>query len=118
MNDNLTPGKIIKGTVSGIETYGIFVNFENNYSGMIHISEISEKFVKDINEYAKIGETIPCKILYVDHKNKKMKLSIKNMDFALRKENHGKENFKSLKKMLPIWITEKIQELEQEKNDM
>ncbi len=114
MNDDLTPGKIIKGTVSGMETYGIFVNFENTYSGMIHISEVSDKFVKDLNEYAKIGEVIPCKILNVDHKNKKLKLSIKNMDFTLRKENKLHQNFESLKKMLPIWINEKLQELKKD----
>lgn len=117
MKEEIIPGKIIKGTVSGIETYGIFVNFSNNYSGMIHISEVSDKFVKDLNEYAKIGEEIPCKILNVDHKNKKLKLSIKNMDFALKKEKKLQENFESLKKMLPIWMKEKMQELKQEKND-
>ena len=117
MNNNLSPGKIIKGTVSGMESYGIFVNFDNDYSGMIHISEVSDKYVKDLNEYAKVGETIPCKIINVDHKNKKLKLSIKNLDYALRKEKKIHENFISLKKMLPIWIDEKILELKQDKND-
>lgn len=117
MNEDLSPGKIIKGTVSGIKSYGIFVNFDNNYSGMIHISEVSDKFVKDLNEYAKVGETIPCKIINVDHKNKKLKLSIKNLDYALSKERKVQENFATLKSMLPIWMDEKLQELKHEKND-
>lgn len=39
-------GEIIKGTVTGIEKYGIFVNLDNYYTGLIHISEISNFFVK------------------------------------------------------------------------
>lgn len=111
MNGTLKKGDIIKGKVSGIESYGIFVHCENGYSGMIHISEVSDRFVKDINDFAKINETIPCKILDVNHKTKKIKLSIKNLDYHLRREEKGKENFVTLKLMLPKWIEEKIEEL-------
>ena len=48
---NYTKGKIIQGTVTGIETYGIFVSLDEYYSGLIHISEVSHNFVKDINDY-------------------------------------------------------------------
>ena len=41
-------GNIVKGTVSGIETYGAFINFDEYYSRLIHISEISDNFVKNI----------------------------------------------------------------------
>ena len=51
MTNELEVGNIIKGKVTGIENYGIFVQFENNYSGLIHISEVSEDFVRDINNY-------------------------------------------------------------------
>ena len=43
-------GKIVTGHVTGIEKYGIFVNLDEFYSGLIHISEISDGFVKDIND--------------------------------------------------------------------
>ena len=43
-------GKIVIGCVTGVENYGIFVSLDEYYSGLIHISEISTKFVKDIND--------------------------------------------------------------------
>ncbi len=111
MKPILEPGKIVKGKVSGIKPFGIFVNFEDGYSGMIHISEVSDQYVKDLNEYARLGETIPCRILEVDEENKKIKLTIKNMDYGLRRETKEDENFKPLKEMLPTWIDTKLEEL-------
>ena len=70
-------GSIIKGQVTGIEKYGIFINIDPWYDGLIHISEISQGFVKDINDYVKIGDTIYCQILEVDEDNLQLKLSIK-----------------------------------------
>lgn len=107
MEEFLKPGIIVKGTVSGIEKYGIFVNLENGYNGMIHISEISEKFVHDINSYATLGSQITCKVLEVDNQKKQTKLSIK----SLKKSEIKKINFSELKRMLPIWIKEKMEEI-------
>ena len=47
-------GKIIKGCVTGIESYGIFMSFDEYYSGLIHISEISKKFVRNFKYYFNI----------------------------------------------------------------
>ena len=100
-------GDSIKCKVTGIEKYGIFVSVDNNYTGLIHISEISEDFVKDINEYAQIGDTIFAKVIALDEEEKKLKLSIKNIDYR----NTGLEiskidGFSGLRKQLPIWIEE------------
>lgn len=111
MKEKFEPGKVVKGVVSGIEKYGIFVNFENGYTGMIHISEVSEKFVRDLNIYAKIGEIIPCKILEINDETKKIRLTIKNLEYQLKKEEYENRNFQRLQKMLPIWIEEKMKEL-------
>ena len=51
-------GKIVTGCVTGIEKYGVFVGLDEFYSGLIHISEISRNFVKDVNDYVSVGETI------------------------------------------------------------
>ena len=74
-------GNIIKATVNGIENYGIFVSCDDYYSGLIHISEISDKYVKDINEYVKVGDVISVKILDVDEEAGQLKLSIKNINY-------------------------------------
>ena len=51
-------GDIIKVQVIGWQHYGIFIKAldDESYTGLIHISEISDDFVKDINDYAKIGD--------------------------------------------------------------
>ena len=80
-------GSIIKGQVTGIEKYGIFINIDPWYDGLIHISEISQGFVKDINDYVKIGDTIYCQILEVDEDNLQLKLSIKNINYKTLDKN-------------------------------
>ena len=73
--------EVVIGYVTGIEKYGIFVNLDEYYNGLIHISEISPNFVRNVNDYVNIGETIKMRILSVDEKNHKVKLSIKNLNY-------------------------------------
>lgn len=107
-------GKIVKGTVTGIEKYGVFVSLDEYYSGLIHISEISHGFVKDINEFLKVGETIYVEILDVDEVLAQLKLSIKNIQYRKRQYNNKKKiqetslGFKTLSYKLPIWIEESL----------
>ena len=74
-------GKIVKGNITGIEKYGIFVGLDNFYSGLIHISEVSNDFVRNINDFGEVGETIYVKILEVDETTNHLKLSIKDIDY-------------------------------------
>ena len=48
-------GKIVKGNITGVEKYGIFVSLDNFYSGLIHISEISNDFVRDTKDFGMVG---------------------------------------------------------------
>lgn len=112
-------GKIVKGTVTGIEKYGAFVSLDEYYSGLIHISEISHGFVKDINDLLKIGETIYVEVLEVDEVSAQLKLSIKDIQYHKKQYNNKKKiqetslGFKTLSYKLPIWIEES---LKKEKN--
>ena len=107
--------EIVEGCVTGIEKYGIFVTLDEYYSGLVHISEISDGFVRDINKVANIGETIKVKVLETDDDTFHVKLSIKNIDYRVKKKNetnieetvHG---FETLKKALPNWIKSKENE--------
>ena len=105
---------IVKATVSGIESYGIFVTIDDDYTGLIHISEVSEAFVKNINDYASIDEKILVKILEIDASTRKMKLSIKDIKYRLSKGRRAlKESgkgFEILENNLPIWIEKKLKE--------
>ena len=51
--EKFKPGDIIKGQVTGITPYGVFVSLEDDYTGLVHISEVSDKFVttKVTNNY-------------------------------------------------------------------
>jgi predicted RNA-binding protein with RPS1 domain len=107
-------GKIVDGTVTGIESYGIFVSCDEYYSGLIHISEISHGFVKNVADYVKVGDIIKVEILDVDTEQSQLKLSIKNIDYRKkgeprkRKINETPLGFTTLKDNLPIWIDKKI----------
>lgn len=108
-------GSIVKGQVTGIEKYGAFVNVDGKYSGLIHISEVSNDFVKDIHDFLEIGEIVYCQILEVDEKEEKLKLSIKNINYKSNSKSKLKESrlgFLPLKNNLNKWIADKISEIE------
>ena len=103
--------EIVEGCVTGIEKYGIFITLDEYYSGLIHISEVSDSFVKDINKYVKVGETIKARVLDVADDTFHVKLSIKNIDYRiLNKREAIKETpkgFSTLNKELQNWINMK-----------
>ena len=109
-------GSIVEGSVTGIENYGAFINLDDYYSGLIHISEISHGFVKDINNYVKLGDTIRVRVVDVDDELCHVKLSIKDVDYQITKpkrvtiEEVG-SGFGILKDNLDNWIDIKIEEI-------
>lgn len=110
---NYKKGNIIKAIVSGITEYGIFVKIDDEYIGLIHISEISDKYVKDIKTFATENECIYVEIMDIDNNGKQMKLSIKNIDYRgngtkKKKIVETKQGFKTLSYKLPIWIEENL----------
>ena len=107
-------GDIVKCVITGFKEYGIFVKIDNDYSGLIHISEISESFVRNVFDYGELGEEIFAKIIDIDINTKQLKLSIKNLNYKVDgKEinDEDKNGFLPLKKHLNVWINEKIREL-------
>ena len=114
--EDMSVGSVVKGEVTGIESYGIFVKLSDNHFGLVHISEISEKFVKDINSYVNIGETIYVEIKDIDKENNKYILSIKGLNYRIDENRKVKESvrgFTPLKQHLPIWINDKIDLLQE-----
>ena len=101
-------GDIVKGKVTGIEKYGIFLLMDDAYTGLIHISEISEKFVRNVFDYVQLDETILAKVIEIDDSNKRLKLTIKNFDYRIedKKNLEDKNGFYLLKSKLSEWITE------------
>ncbi len=110
-------GKIVKGIVTCITSYGIFVAFDDYYSGLIHISEISHSFVKNIHDYVNIGDTIYVKIIGIDDEEGHLNLSIKDVNYKQKNMIKKKKivettsGFKTLKYKLPIWIEESLKKM-------
>lgn len=69
-------GSVVGGKVTGISKFGAFVQIEGGKSGMVHISEISNSYVSDINEFLKDGQEVRVKIIGIDDKGR-INLSIK-----------------------------------------
>ena len=115
-------GKIIRGTVTGIESYGVFVSCDEYYSGLIHISEISHGFVKNVSDYVNIGDVINVEILEVDESLGQLKLSIKNIDYRKRNATRRRKiietslGFSTLAYHLPIWVEESVKKIKNPSN--
>lgn len=111
-------GKVVRGTVTGIENYGIFISLDEFYNGLIHISEISHGFVKDINNFVKIGETIYVEVLDVDEESCHLKLSIKNITYKIKSTSNKKRiietkhGFRTLSYKLPDWIEQGLRKFQ------
>lgn len=101
--------EIVEGCVTGIEKYGIFVTLDEYYSGLIHISEISDSYVRDINNVTNIGDTIRVRVLETDDDTFHVKLSIKNINYRINNKNDDQieetiHGFLTLKNELNNWI--------------
>lgn len=72
----ITAGEIIEGKVTGITKFGVFVSLPNGKSGMVHISEVANTYVNDINDILKIGDDVKAKVLSISDDGK-VSLSIK-----------------------------------------
>lgn len=74
--------EVVGGTVSAIMNFGAFVSLEDGSTGLVHISEISKNFVKDVNEFLAVGQSVRVVVLATDHDGKK-RLSMKKADEIL-----------------------------------
>lgn len=105
-------GNIIKGIVTGIESYGIFVSFDEYYTGLIHISEISNKFVKDPQDIVNVGDEIEVEIIGVDDEQCHLNLSLKKFELQNKKRRkkivETEKGFNTLATKLPDWIQEQL----------
>ena len=70
-------GSVVSGKVTSIMPFGLFVEIVSGVEGLVHVSEASRQFVKDLNESFKIGDEVEVKLLGVDAADRKITLSIK-----------------------------------------
>ena len=112
-------GDIVSGVITGIKDYGAFVQVEE-YCGLIHISEFSDGFVKNINEIVAIGDVVNVEILEIDEKGKKLKLSYKSANVLpskLLEYVHIYKGFNALDLKLNDWINEAYEKITNKENE-
>ncbi len=73
----VTIGEVVEGRVTGITKFGAFVKLVNGRDGLVHISEIANEFVADINQFVTVGDTVKVKVIGLNTKLNKFDLSIK-----------------------------------------
>lgn len=76
--DDLKPGMELKGTVRNIIDFGAFVDIGVHQDGLVHISEISDKFIKSPLDVLKVGQVVTVWVLAVDRDKKRISLTMKN----------------------------------------
>ena len=76
------PGQIVRGTVTKITNFGVFVGLEDGLEGLLHISELADHKVENPEEVVKVGDEIEVKILRVDTEERKIGLSRKRVEWA------------------------------------
>ncbi len=83
------PGALVKGNVTKITNFGVFVGLEDGLEGLLHISELADHKVENPEEIVKVGEEIEVKILRVDTDDRKIGLSRKRVEWAEEDETAG-----------------------------
>ncbi|MGJ9457471.1 S1 domain-containing post-transcriptional regulator GSP13 [Oceanobacillus sp. CF4.6] len=117
MTNKFEAGQIIDGKVTGIQPYGAFVALDEENQGLVHISEITHGYVKDINEHLTVGDDVKVKVMNVDEARNKVSLSIRATEEAPKKpaarakkpqatfqQENDTAGFNTLKDKLQEWI--------------
>ena len=75
--EDLKEGMILTGTVRNVIDFGAFVDIGVKYDGLVHISEMSEKFIKNPSDIVSVGDIVKVRVIKIDMERKKVALSMK-----------------------------------------
>jgi small subunit ribosomal protein S1 len=102
-------GDVVEGTIVGVVDFGVFIRFDDDLEGLIHISEIAWKKIEDPRKDYKIGHKVKAKIIDIDKNSSRVTLSIKQMsnnpwvDFS-KSTNPGDTFIGTVAKIVPYGI--------------
>ena len=111
-------GSIVRGKVTGIQPYGAFVQLNEDCNGLIHISELSDGYVRDIRDFVHIGEFIDVKVLEFNLECSQARLSLRgvvNNNYRYHRmkasDFETSNGFAPLAQQLPIWIRDSLDKI-------
>ncbi|WP_067841584.1 S1 domain-containing post-transcriptional regulator GSP13 [Amphibacillus sediminis] len=120
MSEKFTEGQILTGKVTGVQPYGAFVALDDQVQGLVHISEVTHGFVKEINDFLAVGDEVKVKILSIDEEANKYSLSIRATEEPPKsttepkkpkqpKAAQSEQGFNTLKDKLNEWLKQSEQ---------
>ncbi|MBQ1185260.1 MAG: S1 RNA-binding domain-containing protein, partial [Muribaculaceae bacterium] len=77
--DDLKEGMVLKGIVTNITAFGCFVDLGIKTKGLIHLSQMADRYIKDPNEVVSVGQNLTVKVIGVDHERSRISLSLKGL---------------------------------------
>ena len=120
---NYQVGQLVICKFYNVKPYDLFMSFEDCVTGLLHISEISDSFVRDIEKFGSIGDEIKVNILTIDKENGFLRVSYKQVPSEEAYSSHvnqrrlptvSEEEFLPLKEKLEGWINEAYQKIDKE----
>ena len=117
--------QLVIGKVISVKPYAIFLAFEDGIEGLLHISEISNNYIRDIEKFGSVGDEIKVKILSIDKNNGFLRVSLKQVPPEEAFSTHKNEArnipvltenaFDPLKENLQGWIDNTLKEIKEGK---
>ena len=118
-------GQLVIGKVYNVKPYALFMSFDDGVTGLLHISEISDSFIRDIEKYGSVGDEIKVKVLSIDKDNGFLRVSYKQVPQEEMYSSHtnqrkvpttSEDEFLPLKEKLDSWIKEAYENIEKREN--
>lgn len=116
-------GDLVIGKITSVKPYALFLSFDNGSNGLLHISELSDSYIRDIEKYGSVGDEIKVKVIAIDEANGFLRVSYKKVPEEERYSTHVNEariyleekekDFSELEKKLPIWIEETLKKVKE-----
>ncbi|WP_298015145.1 Tex family protein [uncultured Castellaniella sp.] len=88
---DLAPGMVLEGVVSNVANFGAFVDIGVHQDGLVHVSALADKFVKDPRDVVRVGQTVQVRVLEVDVARKRIALTMRKDDPEPRHAGRGAE---------------------------
>ena len=117
-------GQLIIGTVTKIKPYAIFMTFDEGAEGLLHISEISDAYIRDIEKYASKGDRIKVMVVAIDNTNGFLRVSLKkvpqeeafttHVNVGRQSLKSNEDDFKPLAEHLNEWIQITLEKAKEE----
>ncbi len=120
-------GDVLIGKVNQVRPYALFLTFENGQKGLLHISELSDLYIRDIEKFGTVGDEIKVKVLSIDPTNGFLRVSYKAIPDDEKYNSHDdsvhhfaqfdEADFDDLKAKLPEWIENTLEKAKEEDKD-